>query len=364
MPTISDVCKTWPIIAANVHDMSKGAAPLRTVDPTTDTPKEVSMSTTLVPTTQDVFLQERLEQLAAIAKFRLAHAKAPATITAYKSDMDHYIAWCAGYGLESLPTASDTLIQYLFDHEESLAPATLSRRLSAIKRIHEVEHHPDPVTKDVKDALVAIKREKGTRQRRAGALSPADLNAAIGALDLTHRRGIRDRAILLLGFAGGFRRSELAALNTDDVVDDPAGLRVYVARGKSDQLGEGFWKKIHYGTDLCPVLAIRSWIKVAGIADGMLFRPVTHGGAVGLNGISTKTINRVVKHAAAAAGLDETKFSAHSLRRGHASTAIRNGANDHDVMATVGWKSIEMVRTYYADVEGFTPADSSAMLGL
>lgn len=314
---------------------------------------------TAIPTA----LPARLEELADRARERLAHSRAENTITAYRSDMPHFADWCRRHGLPALPTSSDVLVLYLFDHEETLKPATLGRRLSAIRRIHG---YPNPINGTVREALSAVKREQGTAQRQARAFSTEDIRAAIDALDLETSRGLRDRAVLLIGYAAALRRSEIVVLNVGDISDQPDGLVIHIRRSKGDQEGLGQVVGVAYGENpkTCPVRALRQWMAAAAITEGPLFRPVSTGGNIGSDRISTQTVNRIAKAAARAAGLDPSGYSAHSLRSGHVTTSLRNGCRDLDVMLTSRHKNLEMVRHYFRESQLFGKHNSSAFLGL
>ena len=320
-----------------------------------------------VPAAQaPTMLPARLEELADRARERLANSRAPNTIQAYKSDMRHFEAWCDRFGFPSLPTTSDVLVMYLIDHEDELKPATLGRRISAIRRIHDVAGHPNPITGTVREALSAVRRVKGSDQRQAQAFSTEDIRAALAALDLTTPRGLRDRAVMLVGFAAALRRSEIVGLNVADIGDQPGGLVIRIRRSKGDQEGKGQAIGIVYGEHVgtCPVRALREWLRVAGISEGPVFRPVSTGDNVGERRIGANTINRITKQAATDAGLDADLYSAHSLRSGHATTSIRNGCRDIDVMTTTRHKNLEMVRHYYRESQLFGEHNSSSYLGL
>lgn len=160
-------------------------------------------------------------------------------------------------------------------------------------------------------------------------------------------RGIRDKALLLLGFAGAFRRSELVQLQVADIEECREGLKVTLRRSKTDQEGEGMVKAIPFGSneDTCPVRAYQVWLAAAGIAEGVVFRSVSRHGTIGAP-LSDKDVARAVKKAADAAGLDAGKFSGHSLRAGLATSAAAAGVSERIIMQQTGHKSERMVRKY------------------
>jgi site-specific recombinase XerD len=177
-------------------------------------------------------------------------------------------------------------------------------------------------------------------------------------------RGLRDRALLLIGFAGGFRRSELAAITFEHVEDTPDGLKILIPRSKTDQEGEGRVIGIPYGSDprTCPVRAYRKWIETAGITEGPVFRAFRHG-AWAADALTDRVIALVVKKAAARVGIDATELSGHSLRSGLATTAARNGASERSIMRQTGHRSVAMVRRYIHDAELFSD-NAGSKLGL
>jgi integrase len=177
-------------------------------------------------------------------------------------------------------------------------------------------------------------------------------------------RGLRDRALLLVGFAGGFRRSELAALDLTDITDGEEGLTVLIKRSKTDQEAAGRVIGICYGSapDTCPVRACRAWVKASGIVEGPVFRHF-HNQKMGDRAISPQTVALVVKRTAERAGLDSDEFAGHRLRSGLATTAAKNGASERAIMKQTGHRSVQMVRRYIREAELFQD-NASARLGL
>lgn len=193
---------------------------------------------------------------------------------------------------------------------------------------------------------------------------PSQLRAASGALPAS-LLGKRDRALLLLGFAGAFRRSELAGLEVRDLAFAEDGLEVTLRRSKTDQEGKGSKKGIPYGSDpkTCPVRAVRAWLEASGIAEGPVFREVTRHGHVEAAPLSGRSIARVVKRSAEAAGLDPAGFSGHSLRAGLATAAAKAGKSTHAIMRQTGHKSADMVARYVREASLFED-NAAAGIGL
>jgi integrase len=177
--------------------------------------------------------------------------------------------------------------------------------------------------------------------------------------------GIRDRALVLLGFAGAFRRSELVGLNVDDCVFSKDGLTVTLRRSKTDQAGTGRKIGIPYGSnpDTCPVRTVQEWIKQAGITAGPLFCSINRHGRVQPGGLAGIDVARVVKKLTTRAGLDPAKFAGHSLRAGHATSAAIAGASERSIMNQTGHRSVQMVRRYIREGSLFRE-NSAGKLGL
>jgi integrase len=199
----------------------------------------------------------------------------------------------------------------------------------------------------VRTILKGIRRTKGTAQTaKAPAVVPV-LIAMVETLPDT-LIGIRDRALLLVGFAGAFRRSELVSLDVADLQFAQEGAILQLRRSKTDQEAAGRRIGIPYGVreGTCPVLALQDWLDAAGVTDGPLFRPLSRWGQVQAERLSDKAVARVVKKAAEAAGLDPTRFSGHSLRAGLATAAATAGVGERSIMNQTGHKTERMVRRY------------------
>jgi len=268
------------------------------------------------------------------------------TRRAYAADLRHFEDWCARQGLEALPAAPQTVALYLTDHAGRLSVATLQRRLSAIAGAHKLKGLESP-TRHAAVATVwsGIKRTHGTAHARVAPILGADLRAMLAALrdSLT---GVRDRALLLLGFAGAFRRSELVALDWSDIEETAEGLVVTLKRSKTDQEGEGAKVGIPRGrtAETCPDAALRAW-KAASAGEGPVFRNLTRHGRIG-GRLSDKGVALVVKRAAEAAGLDPARFSGHSLRAGLATAAAAAGASERAIGNQTRHKSLKVLRGY------------------
>ena len=276
-------------------------------------------------------------------------AKASATIRAYRSDFRHFEAWCQAHGLGALPAAPQTVALYLAEYGGLLKAATLQRRLAAIAKGHQAAGYASPASMSnaaVSEVWKGIKREHGTAQQGKAAVLTSDLRAMLRSLP-DGLLGVRDRALLLVGFAGAFRRSELAALRVEDCEFTTEGLVVTLRRSKTDQDGEGRKIGLPYGSNphTCPVRSLRAYLDAAGIVTGPLFRSITRHGRVGEK-ISAYAVALIVKRYAAAAGLDSRKYAGHSLRAGLATSAAAAGVSERAIMNQTGHRSTAMVRRY------------------
>lgn len=314
------------------------------------------------------------DELAGRVDELLERSKASATRRAYRSDWRDFVRWCEGSRTRSarraLPASPDTVALYVGDlsrattERPARSVATIERRLSAIAYFHNGHKVPSPTDDpSVREVMKGIRRELGVAPRQKKGLSTEDLRTVVATLG-DKPIEVRDRAILLMGFAGGFRRSELAGLDVEDLEDHPAGLLVRLRSSKTDQERAGRKVEIVYGADeaTCPVRAARRWIDLAGSA-GPWLRPVDRHGNIADTRLSPKAIGLVVKRYMPGLEKDPRDFAGHSLRRGMATTAARNGAPERTIMRTTGHTHIATVRGYVDDGTLFTDP-ASGYLGL
>lgn len=284
-------------------------------------------------------------------------AKAPRTLEGYANDWGQFQVWGDQYGynipsvvnnwveFDGSPIIPEMIALYLNDQQGVVAPATISRHLAAIRYFHRRARYPSPTEHPTLDELKAGFRRSADvgEPHRAAPISGPDLIAMVEGLG-DHPRDVRDKAILTLGLAGGFRRSELVGLNRADLIDDDAGLDVILRRSKTDQEGKGRTVQINYWPELVdPVRATRTWAALLPDDLPPLFRPVN--GKVGEKRLSSRTVSRVVKAGISRIGKDPTQFSAHSLRAGH-----------------VTWASSDDVKAPKLAIRAITGHASDAML--
>ncbi len=292
-------------------------------------------------------------------------SRAANTRRAYRSDWADFITWCQAHGRSALPAAPETVVFYLSDRADTLKTATLQRRLTSIAQAHKAADLDTPTAdRAVRRVMTGIRRQNGTAQEGKAPAITREIRAMVEHLPPT-LRGQRDRALLLLGFAGAFRRSELVSLDVGDLAWSDDGLTVRLKRSKTDQEGAGRTVGIPYGSKpvTCPVRAVRAWLAASGIADGPVFRGVDPHAHLSRERLSDKTVARVVKSAAEAAGLDPTQYAGHSLRAGLATAAAQAGVAERVIMAQTGHKSLPMVRKYIREGSLFTQ-NAAAEVGL
>jgi integrase len=256
-----------------------------------------------------------------------------------------------------MPATDETIALYLSSQAASLRPSTLEHHLAAISKAHKAAGFPSPIPDSVLvfETLKGIKRTHGTAPKQKAPVLTEDLRLML-RLTPDNVQSIRDRAILLVGFAGAFRRSELVALDVIDLKFQPEGLLVTLRRSKTDQEGEGRTVAVPRGlhSETCPVRALDAWLQVAAIADGPVFRPVRKGGAIWLTRLSGHAVASVVKRYAMKAGQSMEAFSGHSLRAGFVTSAARAGEPERRIMRQTGHKSIEMVLRYVRQANAFS----------
>jgi site-specific recombinase XerD len=295
------------------------------------------------------------------------------TLRSYRSDWVSWLTFCERHRIKPIPAEPADVRRYLAQlggiggrKGAKLKPKTAQRHLAAISAAHRAAARPfDARHPILKRTMNGIVRTYGARQEGARALRAPDI-AAICAAVGTRLRSVRNKAIILLGFAGGFRRSEIVALNVDDLTFEKGALRVFLRRSKTDQAGEGRTVVIMAGDNstTCAVAAVRIWLKEAKLeheGENPVFRQV-RGRHAESTRLSDKTVDRIVKGACRAAGLKEN-YSAHSLRAGHVTEALANGMDRASVKRQTGHRSDAMLDRYARETN-LAANNSSSSLGL
>ena len=269
----------------------------------------------------------------------LKNSKAENTLRAYQSDFRDFSAFCAKNGLSSMPSQPKIIAIYITHLSKSSKFSTLKRRIASISVIHKLKgHYLDTKHPIIMENLHGIKRTIGSRQKAKKPILINDLKLLIKAIDQKKKEKLRDKALILIGFAGGFRRSELVSINNEDIEFVAEGVKILIRRSKTDQSGEGTLKAIPYfdNKEFCPVTALKGYIKLKNwsLNEEKIFD------------ISDKSVALIIKKYAQIAGLDASKYAGHSLRSGFATTAAEFGAEERSIMAMTGHKTTQMVRRY------------------
>jgi len=290
----------------------------------------------------------------------LKNSKANNTVRAYKSDFNDFGLFCAQNGFKSLPTTPDTISLYLsYLSSKDIKVSTLKRRLVSIKVLHKLKgHYLDSKNPIIIETLMGIKRRKGSIQKGKKPILINNLKEIINAIDKQNKEEIkkfRDRSIILIGFAGGFRRNEIVSLDCEDLDFVQEGLKIDIRRSKTDQFGEGFTKALPYfdSSQYCPVLSLKKWIEVSKITSGPVFRRFSKGSKLSKNRLTDQTVALLIKEYLKLAGIDNKNYSGHSLRSGFATSAAESGVEERSIMAMTGHKSTEMVRRYIKEANLF-----------
>jgi site-specific recombinase XerD len=288
---------------------------------------------------------------------------AAATRKAYRSDFQIFQTWCAARGLESLPALAPVVATFLSSEAQRGAkPATIARRLAAIRYAHSLAGADSPTAAEpVKAVMRGIRRTLGIAPSRKQPATTERLLAMIQCIPDT-LSGKRDRALLLLGFAGAFRRSELVALHVADIEFVPDGMRITIRRSKTDQEGAGQVIAVARGHRVCPSDAVRAWIDAASIKEGPVFRAISKGGRPLVSALTPHSVGLILKRYAAAAGLNPGQFGAHSLRAGFLTSAAAQGASIFKMMDVSRHKSADTLRGYVRDADAFTDHAGAGLL--
>jgi integrase len=280
------------------------------------------------------------------------------TRRAYLSDLAHFENWGG-----RVPASAETVARYLAAHADTLRVATLVRRIASISKAHQTRGAPNPARSElVRTTLRGIKRARRCTQRQAKPLLRADLVLVLDAMG-SGLKDIRDRTLLLIGFAGALRRSELVSLDVAEVEHVRRGVAIHLRHSKTDQDGRGDTIAIPYGRSrYCAVLALDAWLAASGITEGAIFRPVDRHGRVHAGRLSSEAVSIVVRERVAAAGLDPTSYSGHSLRAGFATSAAQAGVQAWRIRTQTRHASDAMLARYIREGELFNGNAAGVLL--
>ena len=277
----------------------------------------------------------------------LKNSKANNTLRAYQSDFSDFSNFCTKNGFSFMPTQPKIIALYITHLSKSCKFSTLKRRIASISVIHKLKgHYLDTKHPIIMENLLGIKRTLGSRQKAKKPILINDLKLIIKAID---QDKIRDKALILVGFAGGFRRSELVNIYFQDIDFVPEGVKILIRRSKTDQSGEGSIKAIPYfeNQEFCPVIALKNYLNKKFSNSDKSQKDVK------IFEISDKSVALIIKRYAEKAGLDSSKYAGHSLRSGFATTAAEFGAEERNIMAMTGHKTTQMVRRYIQEANLF-----------
>ena len=292
-------------------------------------------------------------------------SKAENTLRGYQSDWRNFCAWSEAHSVCPLPATPETVAAYIAECAGRLKAGSIQRRLNAITEAHRaVGVEPPTHAAIVKNTMKGIRRTLGTAQTQKAPALTDDIRAMVDRTD-AGMIGARDRALILLGFAGAFRRSELVGLDLADCGFGKDGLTITLRRSKTDQEGIGRKIGVPYGSnpETCPVRVLQTWIEQAAIVDGPVFRSINRHGRVRPKRLAPAEVARIIKKLSERAGLDAAKYAGHSLRAGHATAAAAAGASERSIMNQTGHRSVQMVRRYIRDGSLFRE-NSARKLGL
>ena len=290
----------------------------------------------------------------------LKSSKSVNTVRAYKSDFEDFTLFCIKNGFKSLPTEPKIVSLYLtYLSSKNVRTSTIKRRLVSIGVIHKMKgHYLDTKHPIIVENFMGIKRLKGISQNGKKPLLINDLKEIIDVINKQEEpdlKKLRNKALLLLGFAGGFRRNELVSLNFEDLNFVFEGVKIKIKRSKTDQFGEGFMKGIpHFENYLyCPVKNLKNWLNISKIKKGPIFVRFSKGVNLTNIRLTDQSVALIIKEYLTKAGVDNKNYSGHSLRSGFATSAAEAGAEERSIMAMTGHKSSEMVRRYIKEANLF-----------
>ncbi|MGB3917555.1 tyrosine-type recombinase/integrase [Thiothrix litoralis] len=299
-------------------------------------------------------IEQKIPCVSEQAHHFVVEATSTATRKAYRTDIKIFAEWCEARSLSIIPANAVTVADFLASQaNEGVSPSTLNRRVAAIRYAHEAAGYSTPTSdKLVSVTLKGIRRSSGVRATKKSAATIDKIYQMIAQCNIKTLQGKRDKAVLLLGFAGAFRRSELVGLTVADLEEVSDGLKVLIRKSKTDQEREGHTIAILNGR-LNVVGVLQDYLTSAGIKEGAIFRPITKNGKIRKQTLSDRSVAEIVKRYAMAAGLNPNEFSGHSLRSGFITSAAEAGANLFKIMDISRHKSVQTVKSYVRNAELF-----------
>lgn len=277
----------------------------------------------------------------------LAAEKSSSTRRAYTADFADFSAWCGRVSEDPLPALPLVVARYLARLADGgLKASTIERRVAAIRSVHKGAGLEPPTNSEgVKAVMRGIRRKVGRRQVKKAPATAEVLAQVIERLPAT-LAGLRDRALLLVGFAAALRRSELVDLKVNDIEFRPKGMMIHIRQSKTDQEGKGAVIPVPRGGKLQPVAALSAWLQAGGITEGPIFRPVDRHGRIGAQALSDHAVAGIVKKACGAAGLEASAFSGHSLRAGFVTTSLDRKVDVLKIMGITRHVKVDTLKGY------------------
>ena len=286
-------------------------------------------------------------------------SKANNTLRAYKSDFKDFTAFCSKHGFNSMPSEPKVVSLYLTHLSKNSKISTLRRRLVSIGVVHKLKgHYLDTKHPVIIENLLGIKRKKGSIQIGKKPILINHLKQIINVIDdqkIEKIKKLRNKALILVGFSGGFRRTELVSIDCEDLDFVKEGVKITLRRSKTDQFGEGQIKGLPYFTNekYCPVTSLKNWIYLSKIKTGPIFRRFAKGSILTGHRLTDQSVVLIIKECLKLAGIENQNYSGHSLRSGFATVAADSGADEKSIMAMTGHKTTQMVRRYIRDANIF-----------
>ncbi len=289
----------------------------------------------------------------------LKSSKANNTLRAYKSDFRDFSAFCAKHGFKSLPSEPKIVSLYITHLSKNAKISTLRRRLVSISMVHKLKgHYLDTKHPIIVENLMGIRRLNGSVQKGKKPLLINNLKSIINVIDelkIEEIKKLRDKSIILIGFGGGFRRTEIISIDHDDLEFVPEGLKITIKKSKTDQFGEGMTKGLPYfnNENYCPIKNLQKWLEISKIKSGPIFRRFSKGLSLTNKRLTDQSVVLLMKEYLKLAGIENKNFAGHSLRSGFATVAAESGADERSIMAMTGHKSTQMVRRYIKEANLF-----------
>ena len=289
----------------------------------------------------------------------LKSSKANNTLRAYKSDFKDFGAFCVKHGFNSMPSNPKIVSLYLTHLSAQSKVSTLRRRLVSIGVVHKLKgHYLDTKHPVIIENLMGIKRKKGSIQTGKKPILINHLKQIINVIEeqkIDEIKKFRNKTLILVGFGGGFRRTELISIDLEDLDFVEEGVKITLRRSKTDQFGEGFVKGLPYFNNekYCPVTSLKNWVKLSKIKTGPIFRRFAKGSILTNYRLTDQSVALIIKDCLNLAGIENKNFSGHSLRSGFATVAAESGADERSIMAMTGHKTTQMVRRYIREANIF-----------